>query len=202
MDIRTILIIAIAMTIAATPALARSPTDSAPRWTFGTDNLGDYAQSDDKLIRYDTTRLREGFALSGVTAAGHEILAGLYIPSAIGPPDARGAKLELVGVDDPNLRVTILDSEMAVTQVSCIDPPEPILPPGPCVAAFPAGHTLNVIQSNARVATIDVSMRADDGSIIPCVRVVVQGPFAIDGTMLSFAGDLRLNAQGIDDPNI
>lgn len=198
---RTILLIATALMLAATPALAEKTREEATHWTLGTDDLGSYAQGENVFVRYATTRAGDTLVLGGLSAAGHGVLDALYVPGAIGPPDARGAKLEFIGVDDPNLRLALFDNEAAVTDVAC-GAGGPELPPNPCVAVFEEGHALRIVQSNARSSVIEVTMEADDGSIIPCVRVVVQGPVAIEGTSLSFSGDLHLNALGIDDPNI
>lgn len=193
--------IATVLTLAAAPALAANPPEPV-HWTLGADDLGDYAAAEDQIIRFDSTRLRDGFVLSSAAARGHQILDGLYVPAEIGPPDAHGAKLEFVGVEDPNIRITLTDSSAGVTDVSCASPPEPVLPPDPCVAQFPAGHTIVPVSVKPHTSVFDVVMPGDDGGIIPCVRVVVQGPWAIEGESLSFAGDMHLNAQGVEDPNI
>lgn len=187
--------------VAAAPAVAVNPPEPV-HWTLGTDDLGDYAMTDDKVLRLGSARTESGLALLTFDARGHQILEGLVVPFSIGPPDARGAKLEFVGVEDPNIRLKFLDNDAAVTDVACADPPEPVLPPNPCKAQFPAGHSIRVVQTNRQSSVLEVVMANDAGAIIPCVRVVVHGAYAIEDSTLAFAGDMRLNALGIDDPNI
>lgn len=171
---------------AAAPALAGAPPDPI-HWRVG----DGYATTTQKGgIELSWASSGRGFTLGALEVGGHAILAGLYAPAELGAPVARGATLGWATPPDP-VHLRIWDNAPALFELGCRagNPPDPVIPDDACSVAFPEGHVVEVVRSNGKTHEVLVSTIEERG-IVPCVRVLVDGPLVVDGLTLTFAGKL------------